>query len=1256
MRKRPSAIYNDPGYFYSPRKLIRIFTVSVAALMIAMLWWLWVDFDRDWKDEQRAEAVWEARKLLLERLILRELTREDRAGLAERRKQALEKMAERRDEIAALDREIARAKGVLYAADLYYKDQKQYTIEAEYWIHEAESPEASRRWQERRLAEQDEEDRLRDAQQYAAASLKRLLAKRDSRQEELDTIATEARQNRKLKRINIAGGLIRKKKWFNPVREIPLLDFLAPPTKVEQIVLDDLVDNYEFATPKKVDRCGTCHLGAMRVGFEQAKWPVEGFRGNAAAFEGAVYRFVYDLLDSVTPKLAKDVAYAYEEELNRRVEIHHDALNLMFQGYDEESGEIPLHAEGPMKGEKVWRTYQTPRGDQTLGDLFVGLLEELEGQGHWRTHPHFDDMVGATSPHPYEQFGCSICHQGRGWSVDFGLAYHTPGRVRVDDWMTGERAAEDGYHAPPSALYGLDQAMDMGNVTELDQSGAPKPEAERTYKNHTGWVSDHDTGRDWEENRGWTKSKRHYWHWPQFPTMLVQSSCLKCHREGVYRTARPEYENVRIGKPDPDVPDTFDWEDHALAENEGQADAPNRLFIPEDPEPYRPRNLEQGLDDFLRFGCYGCHKLDPKAYPFMAHERPRMGPPLDEISAKTEKRWARKWIRNPKDFRPHTRMPRFWGLSNNSHDFRFRFADEGLKEVDGQAWAEAEIHAIVEWVWDESAGRARQYKPLDLTQADPRRGEQLLVGDAQASGQQGKGCIACHEIEITTDVLQYDRTKLADHTDPATRRRTGWKHRMSRRQGPDLAGLGSKVTAEWLYDWLRNPRGWWHSTNMPDLRLTHQEALDIVAHLQARTHTAFDALSDVPLHQPIVDVIAKELKVAERKESTRDALNTVKRWTPRQRTLYVGKKLFKHYGCFGCHEIAEYKNETPIGTELTQWGSKLIDRLEWNHAPIERTRFDFAYTKMINPRIYDRGMPRRDRPYERLRMPRFGFTPEEARNISTFLVGLVADPVPEPSLFKPDSHQEDILHGRRILRRYNCQGCHLVEGEGGDLWPAIADAKWRPPDLIGQGAKTQWQWLFQFMKQPDFVAVPGQPGTDRVRPWHSIRMPTFHLSDDEARAVVRYFAALSGVPADFETEPADSLVGPASRYAREKAVTLSDPDNRERKYQLRVRNRLEETRAMFQEYQCKSCHSTEAQIANQAPDFRHSRAGRLRPEWVELWLWGPLKLQPGTAMPMFFATEDGPVAQDAQFFDASPDEQIRALRDYVRHHYREEDR
>lgn len=1248
MSKRPSATYNDPGYFYNQKRLLKLFTFSAIAMLAGILGMIWVDFDRPWKDIQRDNMKWEARKMATESFILETRAQKERGRLENERAKAAKKVAAADAELDQLEKDIDEARGAFYLADMNYKEQKQYTIQAEYQIHEAKDPVALAYWRRKYDEAVSTENRLFDARHLADQKLKTLGNRRKEILKVLNDVADERRADRDLRRLDLLAANIEKKRSYSPLREIPLLDFLAPPTKIEQVVLDHLVDDYEFARPKKVDRCATCHVGSFRLGFSKAKFPSPD-ELTPAKFEEAVYRFVFDAIDAVTPPV-KEKDHVADREKLRKVEIHHQTLEMMFRDYDREYGTIGIDD----KKQKIWKQWArnkkgkwvaVKKGGKSIANYFLTVLKDADPL--YRTHPHFDDMVGSQSPHPYESTGCTICHLGRGWSTDFGYAWHAPHRKRVDDWMTDERAEEEGRHLPLNKKFTLDEAMAAGE--------APTEEGNV----HVGWVLDHDQAEQWKK-LGRTEHKLKDWDWPQHSPELVESSCLKCHKVGMLRSPKAPYADARIGKPDPNAPVMFAWKDNALEFNGTERDNPTRMFIPEEPAPYRARRLEAGLDDFEVFGCYGCHKIDTSKYPWVQNLRPKVGPPLDEIATKAPKEWARKWVRNPKDFRADTRMPRFWGLANNAQHWEHIFADGNRHEVDGEAWNATEVYAIVEWIYDESTPRARKYRPVDLSKADPKRGEAIVTADYHKSKSSAKACIACHDIEVSNPDLQYDADKMADWTDPRDGKQRGWKQRMSRRQGPTLRGIASKVTPEWLYAWLKNPRGYWKHTNMPNLRLTDQEAKDVVAYLMQLRNEEFEKLPPVAADQNHILLMATELKVGEQKESTSEAISIVKKWTPRQRTLYVGKKLVKHYGCFGCHQIEAYKNETPIGTELTEWGSKFIERLEFNHAPIDHTRFDFAYTKLRNPRLYDLGMPRASRPYERLRMPRFGFTADEARNLGTFLIALVDQPIPPAGRFNPDKAQKDIIRGRQIVRRYNCQGCHLIENEGGDVFPVIEQEKWRPPNLIGQGIKTQPQWLFHFLKDPHFVSIPGKPGTDRIRPWHSIRMPTFSLTDEEARSLVRYFAALAGGPTDFETRLPDSLEA-VGTYPQSKTLEYPAPDGSGKTIRARATNAVEEARALLDAAQCLKCHSQSATLENAAPSFRHVRSGRLRGRWLQPWLWGPGRVMPGTSMPGFFTKEeDGrnvPAVQLPQFFSASPDRQIEALADYIRNHYSiEEDR
>jgi cbb3-type cytochrome oxidase cytochrome c subunit len=55
-----------------------------------------------------------------------------------------------------------------------------------------------------------------------------------------------------------------------------------------------------------------------------------------------------------------------------------------------------------------------------------------------------------------------------------------------------------------------------------------------------------------------------------------------------------------------------------------------------------------------------------------------------------------------------------------------------------------------------------------------------------------------------------------------------------------------------------------------------------------------------------------------------------------------------------------------------------------------------------------------------------------------------------------------------------------------------------PPSLIGQGERTQTEWLYQFLLNPT-----------KVRKLAILQMPKFNMSKDEARELVNYFAAVT---------------------------------------------------------------------------------------------------------------------------------------------------
>ena len=103
-----------------------------------------------------------------------------------------------------------------------------------------------------------------------------------------------------------------------------------------------------------------------------------------------------------------------------------------------------------------------------------------------------------------------------------------------------------------------------------------------------------------------------------------------------------------------------------------------------------------------------------------------------------------------------------------------------------------------------------------------------------------------------------------------------------------------------------------------------------------------------------------------------------------------GKDLVRHFGCAGCHEISGLEDEGRIGTELTNEGSKPIERLDFALWTEDAKRgvlpdgkpnirqgkqiawFDskgFFEEKMKNPAVYDQGKYHAN-PMDTLRMPK----------------------------------------------------------------------------------------------------------------------------------------------------------------------------------------------------------------------------------------------------------------------------------------------
>lgn len=515
----------------------------------------------------------------------------------------------------------------------------------------------------------------------------------------------------------------------------------------------------------------------------------------------------------------------------------------------------------------------------------------------------------------------------------------------------------------------------------------------------------------------------------------------------------------------------------------------------------------KGKKLFWDLGCTGCHAI--KGF----ESAPKVAPSLMKVADKVQPEWLLAWIKNPKDYLPHTKMPK------------------PPLDIDEPGQSEK----VAAYILQQSETYNFPFGKYPGGNAE--NGKKVF---------ETVGCYGCH-------TLADKGTGLA----------------------PALDKIASKTSADWIYNWIQDPKSYNPDTRMPSLRLSSQEAADITAFL---TQNGQPQTKDEALEQRL-----------------KDPENSKK-----------GFLLISQYGCYGCHNIKGFEDASKLSVELTAFGRKDIAELDFGDTKIPRTWEDWAAGKLKDPRMY---LTERTSS----RMPNFGLSDEDIHALVVFLKGLKKEEVPVRfQISKTNPHQKEIDDGRRLVERLNCKGCHLIEGEG-RLIENVIGADKSPPNLMGIGARVRPGWMFAFLKDPSSV---------RIRPWIDVRMPTFHFSDDQANAIIHYFAGLDKVSADFSTVP-DQPADPEMIAAGEKLTS--------RDY-----------------FSCYSCHIQGSVTPMSAPeqwgpDLTLARE-RIRHDFIPEWVKDAQKFTPGVKMPAFLPADD---AAPQDILGGNRQKQAEAIRDYI---------
>lgn len=396
--------------------------------------------------------------------------------------------------------------------------------------------------------------------------------------------------------------------------------------------------------------------------------------------------------------------------------------------------------------------------------------------------------------------------------------------------------------------------------------------------------------------------------------------------------------------------------------------------------------------------------------------RPKFGPALTQMRSKLQDpaRWAYAWIKDPRAFNPGTAMP------------DYKLSDEDAATITA---------FLMTQPTDESG------EPLALDDASVKEGERLFVE---------RGCRGCHGVE------EVDDQGLAARV-------------------PHMAGIGSKVTPEWLDRWIADPRAYNPDTPMPKVEVTDAERHALIAYLMTLKRGA-------PL-PPTPDLSALD---------------------PEQ-----GRQLVARYECFGCHAIAGGERMRPSIPALREFAQKPMADVDFARTTdVPRTKWDWLARKLRDPKAYETDKIR-------LLMPTVPLTDEEAQALITYILGLDRPTMPARVVRPASRAQGTGADLAWMLARLNCNGCHQVNEQD----PRIARFSERrnatPPTLDGVAQRLQSHALFQFVLAPT-----------RMRPWLGMRMPDFGLTEPQVQALVDGFTSAAGIDNPYLDVPTVNVVGP----------------------------------------------------------------------------------------------------------------------------------
>ena len=267
------------GHAYNIDFLNVVFAASSLFLFLSVIWMVWDDYNRDWKNTQRHFAQLDVQVTQAQlQAAGRNIDKTKLAALQAQQKAALAKVAANQAKVDEIRAKLKDADNKVFRATIDYNyakatyDQDRYDFETS---RQADPESSATKSKEQRATDEAKSlaelnlamDRAIAEDTAVKADLAQYAGDVVAVQKQIDEINAE--QGRLQKRLTVVAPSA-VKDYF---RDAPLIDFLAPSLKIQQLILPNVVDDVNFIRVYKMDRCQTCHLAIDKVGYEKYPQP-----------------------------------------------------------------------------------------------------------------------------------------------------------------------------------------------------------------------------------------------------------------------------------------------------------------------------------------------------------------------------------------------------------------------------------------------------------------------------------------------------------------------------------------------------------------------------------------------------------------------------------------------------------------------------------------------------------------------------------------------------------------------------------------------------------------------------------------------------------------------------------------------------------------------------------------------------------------------------------------------------------------------